>query len=52
MNKNEEMTCADCGVTFQSSNEIQSPIEHCPKCVEKIQEEMLRIIFGEPEAKD
>ena len=46
MNKNEEMTCADCGVTFQSSSESQSPIKHCPKCVEKIQEEMLRIMFG------
>ena len=46
MNKNEEMICADCGVTFQNSSEIQSPIKHCPKCVEKIQEEMLRIMFG------
>ena len=46
MSKNEEMTCADCGVTFQSSSESQSPIKHCPKCVEKIQEEMLRIMFG------
>ena len=46
MNKNEEMTCADCGETFQSSSESQSPIKNCPKCVEKIQEEMLRIMFG------
>ena len=46
MSKNEEMTCADCGVTFQSSSESQSPIKNCPKCVEKIQEEMLRIMFG------
>ena len=51
MSKNEEMTCADCGVTFQSSSESQSPIKHCPKCVEKIQEEMLRIMFGESDAQ-
>ena len=45
------MTCADCGETFQSSSEVQSPIKHCPKCVEKIQEDMLRIMFGESDAQ-
>jgi hypothetical protein len=51
MNKNEEMICDDCGVTFLSSRESQSPIKHCPKCVKKIQEKMLNIMFGEPHAK-
>ena len=46
MNENEEAICADCGVTFQSTKESQSPIKRCPKCVEKSQEEMLRIMFG------
>jgi hypothetical protein len=46
MDKNEEIICDDCGQTFQSSIEVQSPIKHCPKCVEKSQEEMLRIMFG------
>ena len=46
MDKNEEMICDDCGKTFQSSIEVPSPIKHCPKCVEKSQEEMLRIMFG------
>ena len=51
MDKNEEMRCDDCGVTFQSSSESQFPIKHCPQCVEKIQEEMLRIMFGESDAQ-
>ena len=45
MDKNEEMICDDCGKTFQSSIEVQSPIKHCPKCVEKSQETMLGIMF-------
>jgi transcriptional regulator with XRE-family HTH domain len=52
MNKNQEMICADCGVTFQSSSEVKSPIKHCPKCVKKIQEKMLEIIFGDPDVGD
>jgi len=52
MKKNEEMICDDCGVTFLSSSESQSPIKHCPKCVEKIQEEMLRIMFREPKTTE
>ena len=47
MDKNEEMICDDCGKTFQSSIEVQSPIKHCPKCVEKSQDQMLRIMFGD-----
>jgi|GEM_PF-7086000 len=51
MDKNEEMICDDCGQTFQSSSDSQSPIKHCPKCVEKIQEEMLKIMFGESDTQ-
>ncbi len=40
------MICDDCGQTLQSSIEVQSPIKHCPKCVEKSQKEMLRIMLG------
>ena len=47
MDKNEEMICDDCEQTFQSSIEVQSPIKHCAKCVEKSRETMLRIMFGE-----
>ena len=47
MDKHEEMICDDCGKTFQSSIEVQSPIKHCSKCVEKSQDQMLRIMFGD-----
>ena len=45
------MICADCGETFHSPSETQSPIKHCPKCAEKIQQEMLRLMFGDPNTK-
>jgi len=43
---NNEMVCAECNKTFQGSDEDVSPIKHCPKCVEAMQERMLRAIFG------
>jgi hypothetical protein len=40
------MVCAECNNTFQGSGEDVSPIRHCPKCVEVMQERMLTAIFG------
>ena len=51
MDKNKEMICDDCGQTFNSSVEAQSPIKHCPDCVKKSQDRMLRAIFGDPDTK-
>ena len=44
---NNEMVCAECNTTFQGSDEGVSPIKHCFKCVEAMQERMLTAIFGE-----
>lgn len=41
------MTCSECKNSFQGSDEYVSPIKHCPKCVEAMQERMLNAIFGE-----
>ena len=43
---NSEMVCAECNNTFQGSDEDVSPIKHCLKCVEVMQERMLNAIFG------
>ena len=45
----ETITCVDCGTTFESATELE--FKFCPKCIEKRQDEMLRIIFGDPEEK-
>jgi hypothetical protein len=50
MNK-ETITCVDCGTIFVSSTELELKTKSCPKCIEKSQDEMLRIMFGEPEEK-
>ena len=44
---NNEMVCAECNNTFQGSDEGVSPIKHCSRCVEVMQERMLTAIFGE-----
>jgi NAD-dependent SIR2 family protein deacetylase len=44
---NKEITCSECKNSFQGSDEDVSPIKHCPKCVEVMQERMLTAIFGE-----
>jgi hypothetical protein len=44
---NNKMVCAECNKTFQGSDQDVSPIKHCPKCVEVMQERMLTAIFGE-----
>ena len=44
---NNEVICSECKNSFQGSDEGVSPIKHCPKCVEAMQERMLRAIFGE-----
>ena len=41
------MVCAEGKTTLQGSDEGVSPIKHCPKCVEAMQERMLNAIFGE-----
>lgn len=43
---NNEVICSECKVPFQGSDEGVSPIKHCPKCVEAMQERMLTAIFG------
>jgi Zn finger protein HypA/HybF involved in hydrogenase expression len=48
MNK-ETIKCNDCGETFQSSTSLEKTVQKCPKCIEKSQNEMLRIMFGEHE---
>lgn len=49
---NKEVKCDLCGTTFQGSSGTQNPIGHCPKCVEKEQDEMLRIMFGESDTQE
>jgi NAD-dependent SIR2 family protein deacetylase len=39
--------CNDCGDTFQSSTSLEKKVQKCRKCIEKSQDEMLRIMFGE-----
>jgi len=43
----ETMKCKDCGQTFQSSTSLEKRVQSCPKCIEKSQDEMLRIMFGQ-----
>jgi len=51
MNK-ETIKCGDCGVTFQSSTELEITVKKCSKCIEKSQEEMMRIMFGDRDDQD
>ena len=48
---NETLKCKDCGITFEGSTELELKWKSCPKCIEKSQDEMLRIMFGEPDEK-
>jgi hypothetical protein len=43
---NETISCVDCGTIFESSTELELKTKNCPKCVEKSQDQMLRIMFG------
>ena len=43
----EIIKCGNCGVTFKSSTELEKTVMQCPKCIEKSQDEMLRIMFGD-----
>ena len=48
---NNEVICSECKNPFQELDEGVSPIKHCPKCVEAMQERMLTAIFGEVRIK-
>jgi predicted RND superfamily exporter protein len=39
--------CKDCGDFFPSATTLEIKVQKCSKCVEKSQDEMLRIMFGE-----
>ena len=39
--------CNSCGLVFQSSTELEKSTKNCPKCIEKSQDEMLRLMFGD-----
>ena len=43
----ETIKCKDCGQTFQNSTSLEKRVQSCPKCIEKSQDEMLRIMFGQ-----
>ena len=43
---NNEVICSECKNPFQELDEWVSPIKHCPKCVQAMQERMLTAIFG------
>ena len=43
---NNKVICSECKNLFQGSDEGVSPIKHCPKGVEAMQERMLTAIFG------
>ena len=43
----EIIKCKDCGETFQISTSLEKRVQSCPKCIEKSQDEMLRIMFGQ-----
>jgi transcriptional regulator with XRE-family HTH domain len=47
MNK-AKMICKSCGVTFQTSTELERTLIECPQCIKKSQDKMLDIIFGKP----
>ena len=42
-----EKLCQECKDTKNNLQVSKSSDGECPKCVEKIQDEMLKIIFGE-----
>jgi hypothetical protein len=46
---NETILCVDCETIFESSTELELKTKNCPKCVEKSQDQMLRIMFGDRE---
>jgi hypothetical protein len=48
---NETLKCTDCGITFESSTELELKTKSCPKCIEKRQDEILRFMFGVPDEK-
>ena len=39
--------CKDCGDFFPSATTLEIKVQKCSKCVQKSQDEMLRIMFGE-----
>ena len=46
MNK-AKIKCNSCGLVFQNSTELERNIKECPQCIEKRQDEMMRIMFGQ-----
>lgn len=44
---NAKIECNSCGLNFQSATELERNIKECPECIEKKQDEMLRIMFGQ-----
>ena len=43
---NETLKCKDCGITLESSTELELKTKSCPKCIEKSQDEMGRILYN------
>ncbi len=40
------MKCESCGLTFVGSSVLERTTKDCRKCIEKLQDEMLRLMFG------
>lgn len=49
--KEVKIKCNSCGLLFQISKELERATKNCLKCIEKSQDEMLRLMFGLPSKK-
>ena len=43
----DQIKCSSCNSTFYAATELERTTKSCPKCIEKSQDEMLRIMFGQ-----
>jgi DNA-directed RNA polymerase subunit RPC12/RpoP len=41
-----EVLCFDCGSTFDVEYDTLRPTKQCPKCLDKLENKMLDIMFG------
>ena len=41
-----KVLCFDCGGMFEVSYQTSKPTKQCPKCIDKLQDQMLDAIFG------
>jgi len=42
-----KVLCFKCGISFEVADNVKAPTKYCPTCKDKLENEMIQLMFGD-----